>query len=410
MLDPDQPIPLIAVCFIVSFFLCAFLSASLRAEPERQRRAKTGFSAEMLGALLFIAFSGGCFCYYTVYYPNSAPAAFVWGAFYIAFGVLLPFTLGQLFSPLFSRVLLPLLNPLTALMGNTLGWALSLPSQLAARIFGGQAEPVFTEEEILSAVDSAEEQDFIDETQKEMIANIFELDEITAGDAMTHRTDMIAMEENAPIIDAIRLSMQEGVSRIPVYRKNLDEIIGIVFVKDLFFLLDDDESKSKPAAEFARSVMYTPETARARALLTEFKKKHTQIAIVVDEYGGTSGLVTMEDILEEIVGDMQDEFDDEEELVFKIDEATFLCDAAVDAEDIFKLFSLPIPEEYEEEVFETIGGLVIDKLGRIPGPDELPQVAYAGINFTVKEMAERRILKVLCEKQKQEEAPEDGTL
>jgi Hemolysins and related proteins containing CBS domains len=410
MPDPDRSTMLLVSCFTISFLFCSFLSASLRAENEKQRRTKTGFSAGALGALLASVFAGGAFCYRIFLLQVKPLFALLYFLLYLAFAVLLPYSVGLLFQPAFSRMPLSIIGYIASFIGNTIGFVVSLPAQVAVKLFGKDEEPVYTEEEILSAVDSAEEQDFIDETQKEMIANIFELDEITAGDAMTHRTDVTAIEENAPIIDAIRLSVEEGVSRIPVYRKTLDDIVGIVHVKDLFGLLDDEESRNEPAASFARPVMYTPETAKARTLLTEFKKRHTQIAIVVDEYGGTSGLVTMEDILEEIVGDMQDEFDDEEELIIKIDDNTYICDASADVEDLFELFELPVPEEYTDGDFETIGGLVIERLGIIPEIGEKPSVEFAGVLFTVKETAERRVLKVLCEKQPEKETPEDETI
>ncbi len=404
MPDPARPIVLILSAFVLSFLMCVFLSASLRLESERVRRAKSGFSDRNIGALLFIIAAGGLFCYASFQLGVSVFAEGALILAYLAFGLLFPFTLGYLYSAFFNKYLYPVFGFLAKIVGVSVGLLISLPSYLLVTLGKGTTPPDFTEEDVLSIVDTAEEQDFIDENQKEMITNIFELDDITAGDAMTHRTDIVAIEENTPIIEAIRLSMEEGVSRLPVYRKTLDDVLGMVYVKDLFVLLDDVAGREKMAGEFVRGVMYTPEAAKARELLTEFKKKHTQIAIVVDEYGGTSGLVTMEDILEEIVGDMQDEFDDEDDLIHEISDGVYLCDATVDIEDIFDIFSLPVPEEFEEEDFESIGGLIIEKLGRIPENGEHPEIRYGGVLFRVQETGERRILKVLCTQETEETA------
>ena len=173
--------------------------------------------------------------------------------------------------------------------------------------------------------------------------------------------------------------------------------MGLLHVKDLLQLLDHPEWFSKPVKELMRPVMFVPETCPARDLLIEFRRKHSQVAIVVDEYGGTSGLVSMEDILEEIVGNIQDEFDNEEEMLVRCDEGGFIADGAADVEDLFDAMELEMPEDDEEvEDLDSVGGLVADRLGRIPGPGEHPAVEWGGIRFEVMEADERRIEKVRC--------------
>ena len=408
MSDPGRTWLLLLGSFLIGFVHIGFLSALLRVDTEKQWRSARGFSDKAAGAVLLAL--AGCFGYLYAAWNGGFAVPVYWAlvSVYLCFGLFFPFTLGFAFPDLFYKYTHTVLGPLTKAVGSTLGLVFSLPSLLMVKVVGPKAALDITEEDVLSAVDSAEEQDVIDESQKEMIANIFELDDITAGDAMTHRTDVVAVEEGTPAVDVIHISQEEGVSRLPVYRKSLDEVVGIVHVKDLFILLDDESQRSRTAGDFMRSAMFVPEACRARELLIEFKNKHTQIAIVVDEYGGTSGLVTMEDILEEIVGDMQDEFDDEEELILDQGDGVYLCDGSVDLEDVFELFQLPVPEEFEEEDFDSVGGLITEKLGRIPTEGEQPDLDYGGVHFKVLETGERRIQKVLCSRCEKE--AENGSL
>lgn len=279
--------------------------------------------------------------------------------------------------------------------------------QLAWHWWKKRREKDVTEEDVLELVDTAEEQDVIDENQKEMISNIFEFDDVTASDVMTHRTDLVAVPENTTLAEAARIAAEEGRSRLPVYQKTLDNIIGMLYVKDLLFLVQDRTRAESPVREFMRSVMFVPEACRAGELLRDFKRKHTQIAVVVDEYGGTSGLVTMEDILEEIVGNIQDEFDDEEEELTPCENG-YLCDGSLELEELFAAFGLEPPEEQEEEEFETVSGLITQRLGRIPEPGEPVELDYNGLHFTVLEVDSRRIARVKCTRlpQTEPEKPE----
>ena len=256
------------------------------------------------------------------------------------------------------------------------------------------ASPV-TEEEILDLVDDAEEGSFIDETQKEMISAVFELDDLEAGEIMTHRTEMEAVEETTPARQIIATALEKGFSRFPVYRKNLDDVVGILHIKDLLVLVEHPGEEDEPVSRYMRSAMFVPESCHARELLLEFKQKHTQIAVVVDEYGGTAGIITMEDILEEIVGSIQDEFDNEEEELTAVD-GGFETDGSTDLDDIFEEFDLDPPEREEYEDFDSVGGMILQRLGRFPAPNEEIVVTYGGVEFTVLSSGERRIERVLC--------------
>ena len=269
--------------------------------------------------------------------------------------------------------------------GRALGWL------LGAR----RREGELTADELIQIVEEADGE-AMDSAQKEMISNIFELDEVNAGDIMTHRTDLVALEEKDTCRQAVKLSLEHGTSRMPVYREKIDEVVGLLHVKDLLALLDNPEWFDKPVSEFMRPVMFVPESCPARELLIDFKVKHSQVAIVVDEYGGTAGLVSMEDILEEIVGSIQDEFDHEKELLSPC-EGGFIADGSLDVEDLFKAMYLEMPEaEEEEEEADSVSGLVADRLGRIPGPGEHAVVEWGGVRFEVLQADERRIETVRC--------------
>lgn len=268
--------------------------------------------------------------------------------------------------------------------GRALGWL------LGAR----RREGELTADELIQIVEEADGE-AMDSAQKEMISNIFELDEVNAGDIMTHRTDLVALEEKDTCRQAVKLSLAHGTSRMPVYREKIDEVVGLLHVKDLLALLDNPEWFDRPVSEFMRPVMFVPESCPARELLIDFKRKHSQVAIVVDEYGGTAGLVSMEDILEEIVGSIQDEFDHEKELLSPC-EGGFIADGSLDVEDLFKAMGLEMPESDEEEEADSVSGLVADRLGRIPGPGEHAVVEWGGIRFEVLQADERRIETVRC--------------
>ncbi len=252
-----------------------------------------------------------------------------------------------------------------------------------------------TEEEIRMLVDVGNEIGFIEESQKEMINNIFEFDDTTAGEVMTHRTDIVAVEKNSKISEIIYLAINEGFSRLPVYEKDLDNIIGLIYVKDLLCLVGCNSSEDFKTDDFIRPVIFVPESTRCRALFAEFKKSKAHFAVVVDEYGGTAGIVSMEDVLESIVGDIEDEYDEQEEEIKEISDGIYIIEGTTKLED---LSELPGIEFEENEDFDTLGGLIFHELGFIPKDDENSEVIYSGYKFTVISMDERRIDKVKVEK------------
>ena len=299
-------------------------------------------------------------------------------------GILLFFS--QLFSPL-VKVLAVSTNGVVRLLG-----------------FNPHAdEETVTEEEIRMMVDVGGEKGVIEDVQKEMINNIFEFDDLDAGDTMTHRTDMVAVEVNDPLQEVIDASVENGYSRIPVYEDDPDNIIGIVYIKDLLEYVGK-KLPDKTLRDIMRKPLYVPESKVCGDLFKEMTEKRTQMAVVVDEYGGTAGIVTLEDIIEAIVGNIQDEYDDEDEEISKIDETTFTIDGVTNLEEVEELTGVEIPEGS----YDTLAGFIIKNLGFLPQEGEIYEVIYENLKFTVLEVDERRIEKVRVEISPLEEEKEES--
>lgn len=270
---------------------------------------------------------------------------------------------------------------------------LSVSTNIMVRLFGLNPDAVqknVTEEEIRMMVDVGGEKGVIENAQKEMINNIFEFDDITAGDIMTPRTDVEAIEVTDSIDEALRIGVDGGYSRLPVYQEEIDNIVGVLYVKDLLPYVGREIPKDVTIRHIMRESYFVPDTKRCGALFAEMTEKRMQMAMVVDEYGGFAGIVTMEDLLESIVGNIQDEYDNEEEQITKTSENTFEVDGALDIDSLSEVLGIDFPEgEYD-----TVAGYIMDALGRIPGENEHPAVTLKNITFTVMEMDERRIERV----------------
>lgn len=273
---------------------------------------------------------------------------------------------------------------------------LSVSTNLVVRLFGLDPhadEENVTEEEIRMMVDVGEEKGVIEESQKDMINNIFEFDDIIAEDIMTPRTDVEAIDVEDGVAEALRVSVEEGFSRLPVYEDDIDNVIGLLYIKDLLPYVGQTIPPDLSLRSLVRTAYFVPGTKKCGELFTEMSEKHLQMAVVVDEYGGVAGIVTMEDLLESIVGNIQDEFDHEEEEVTQTGDNTFEVDGSLDIEEMSELLKVELPEgEYD-----TVAGFIMDRLGRIPQEDEHPTVVYQNVTFTVREVVERRIEKVHVE-------------
>lgn len=273
---------------------------------------------------------------------------------------------------------------------------LSASTNGVVRIFGidpNADEEVVTEEEIRMMVDVGQEKGVIEDSQKEMINNIFEFDDMDVADIMTHRTDMECVDIDEPLQAVISSSVENGYSRLPVYKDDQDNIVGIVYVKDLLKYVGSNLPKSKSIKDFMREAYYVPETKQCSELLSELLEKHIQMAVVVDEYGGTAGIVTLEDVIEAIVGNIQDEYDDEDEEISKINENTFTIDGVTDIEEVEEQLGISIPEGD----YDTLGGFIISLLGYLPTGEKQDEAQFENIKFTVLNVEERRIGKVKVE-------------
>ena len=273
-----------------------------------------------------------------------------------------------------------------------------------SRVFGvsENEEEAVTEEEIKMMVDQGEEKGTIEEEERELINNVFEFNDITVSEIMRHRKDIFAVDINISNEELLQeLSKEEyRYSRIPVYDETIDEIKGILFVKDI---LKNINKKTFKVKNVVKDAYFVSQNRLINEVFKELKKNKMQIAIVIDEYGGTAGLVTMEDILEELVGDIFDEYDEIEEEYQKIDENTYLLSGSMTIYDVNKLLDANIPEGD----YDTISGYLQDKLGRIPDDEENPIIDTEKVTYKIEEYEDKRIIKIKACKNNEEKNIEE---
>lgn len=252
-----------------------------------------------------------------------------------------------------------------------------------------------TKEEIRQLVDEDQAKGELEASQREMIHNIFDFDRLCAEDIMTHRTEIEAVEETATIGYAAAFALEAGCSRIPVFHEDLDNVQGILYVKDLLPFVGKPVPAGTRLTDYVREPLFVPESIPCGKLFATMTDKRIQMAIVVDEYGGTAGLVTMEDILESIVGNIMDEYDEEEADVIQTGEHTFTFDGSVDMDDAEKALGVPLPEGD----YDTLAGFLISRLGYLPTGKETQPVTvdYENVHFTVCGVEERRIERIKAE-------------
>lgn len=286
-------------------------------------------------------------------------------------------------------------------------WILQVSGDCLLKILHADSDDaslVHSTEELDMLVDASYNEGVLNETEAEMLHNMFKFSDLMAKQVMIPRTDMICVPEDISYEDINKLALENGYTRYPVYEKeNIDKIIGFIHVKDLYAIAMTKEEYSVPT--LLRPIILVPETMTLDNLMLEFKKTHIQMAVVVDEYGGTAGLITLEDVLEEIIGEVQDEFDEEEEEV-NIQETspnTYMANAMMRTDELAEYFGLDA-ELFEEDDVETIGGLVVKLLGRIAEIND--SVTYKGLIFTVKEVDGARITQLEIIKKSTEKAPE----
>ena len=253
--------------------------------------------------------------------------------------------------------------------------------------------PFVSEEEIRSMAEIGHEEGAIEEEEKEMIHSIFEFGDTVVREVMTPRPDMIAVEAGTKLKDVLTLMLKHGFSRMPVHEKNMDNIVGLAYAKDVMRRLHNGRTRKEITVEdIARPAIFVPESKKIAELLREMQQQKTHMAIVVDEYGDVAGLVTMEDLLEEIVGEIADEYDRGESLVEPVDDLTMRVDGRLPIDELEELVDADLPDEE----WDTVGGLLAGVLGRLPKRGD--EVTLGGVILRVEKVKGRRIAKVLVTK------------
>lgn len=256
-----------------------------------------------------------------------------------------------------------------------------------------------TKEDIHSIIDAGEEEGVLNVDEHEMIHGVLGLKGRIAREIMVPRTEITCMDSNSTIEAVIQSIIEEGHSRIPIYEGDLDHIVGIIYAKDLlrFWGKQGDRTSLR---EIARNSLFIPETKSLESLLREFKSKRVHIAIVVDEYGGTSGIITIEDLVEEVFGEIEDEYDAEEQRLIPLQDGWVLVDGRLEIEQLEEYLNLQIPRNN----FESVGGFIFHLIGRVPDKGET--IAYPGLEILIEAADERKIEKVRVRKIPEEKKPQ----
>jgi len=278
------------------------------------------------------------------------------------------------------RAWLSLTRPLILLLALLSGWVKRLTSR-------SSQDRQMLEDELKLMVDLTAEQGGLEQEEKQIIHNIFELSETTVREIMVPRTDIIGIPDGTPLPEVVKIIQESGHSRFPLFRDDLDDIVGILYTKDLLgplYKFGPEQSLSALAHE----VTYVPETKSCDDMLQEFQKRGIYMAIVVDEYGGTEGLVTVEDVMEEIIGEIQDEHDTEEPMIVWEAADRFLVDGLINIEDL----SEELDVDLRGEGYETLGGFTLSRFGRLPHPGEF--FDEQGYRFVISKLSRRRVWKV----------------
>ncbi len=267
---------------------------------------------------------------------------------------------------------------------------LTASTNLVLKLFGispNANDRRVTEEEIRMLVDVGRESGSIHANEKEMIEKIFEFNDKEVSEIMTHRTSVVSLDIDSDYAEVLEVAVHEKYTRIPVYEDNIDNIIGILHIKDLLYHAAEGLSRPFSLRHMIRPPYIVPESKTIDALFREMQRDRAQMAVVIDEYGGTAGIVTVEDLLEEIVGSIQDEYDEEEQEIVQKDDNTYLIAGQTSLDEV----SEAVNQEFPDEDYDTLAGLVINLLGRIPDEHEYPEVEFGNLRLKVLEMSEKRV-------------------
>jgi CBS domain containing-hemolysin-like protein len=281
------------------------------------------------------------------------------------------------------------LAPLARFLAALLTPILALPVALSRRANGDEPKALtVTEDEIKTMVDTGEKEGVLELDERKMIFSIFQFGDTLAREIMIPRIDMFALDVTTPISEAAEAVLKSGYSRVPVYEENIDNIQGLLYTKDMLKVWQEG-SEYKKLRQLLRPANFIPESKKVDELLAEMQAERIHIAIVADEYGGVAGLVTLEDIVEEIVGEIRDEYDQGEEALFqKINENEFLFHGRIDLDDVNQMLDVSL----KTEEADTLGGLIYNQLGRVPRPNE--QLTLGTLSMKIEQITGRRIRSV----------------
>ncbi len=321
--------------------------------------------------------------------------------FTIVFGELVPKSLALAHTERYALRLSALIEFLLRVMGP-LVYALTKVTTTVSRVLGAgdQAQGVMSTEELSMLVERGGEQGILEAEEEQMIQAVIELGHQRVHEVMVPRIAMVTLAASASLEEEIDKVIEEGHSRIPVYEETIDEIIGILYAKDLLPFLKGSVAERPSLRSILRTPVFVPESMSVDDLLHEFQRRKVHIAIVLDEYGGTAGLLTIEDLLEEIVGEIQDEYDTEEPMVVRLSDDEARVDGRADVDDLAELFDVELELEDEDE-YDTVGGLVYHQIGSVPNVGDVVEVD--GLILTVESTDGRRVGKVLVVRRSHED-------
>jgi putative hemolysin len=325
--------------------------------------------------------------------------------FTIVFGELVPKSLAlahtEQFALRLSGFIVVLLGALGPLVNVLTAITTAVSRMLGA---GDHAQGVMTTQELSILVERGGEQGILEAEEEQMIQAVIELGDQRIHEVMVPRIAMVTLPAGSTMEDAIDIVVEEGHSRIPVYEDTIDEIIGILYAKDLLPFLKGSAAERPALRSILRTPVFVPESMSVDDLLHEFQRRKVHIAIVLDEYGGTAGVVTIEDLLEEIVGEIQDEYDEEEPLIVRLSDDEARIDGRADVDDLADLFDTNLGLEDADE-YDTVGGLIYHRIGGVPKPGD--QVTVDGLTLTVETTDGRRVGKVLAVRDREGGEAED---
>lgn len=325
--------------------------------------------------------------------------------FTLVFGELVPKRMALKKAEKVARATCGVVSALSVVF-RPLIWILSKSTNAILRLLGidpKEVEEEVSEDEILMMVDIGEETGAIETSEKELIENIFEFNNNTAEDVMVHRTDMVMVWLEDPAEEILKTIEESGLSRFPVYNEDADDIVGILSTRD--YLFNTHRKQPKTFRELLRPAYFVPESVRTDVLFRDMQSKKVHMAIVVDEYGGTSGLVTMEDLLEEIVGNIYDEFDPQDEQdITRLEDNLWRVAGSAELELLAEELDVDLPEDDE---YDTLGGLVFSQLSVIPEDGSQVEVDVCGLHVKVVELSDRRVEWALVSKLEKPAANED---